>query len=130
MLLATTVINYRGFPGIAFKGKGIFWHISFDIEVTTDIEVIFVPVIFQDVDGYSPLHGLILQSTGGKSGEFERIGLLTVYKDQGYTGQRDTGWLKLEAVLEKFGESTAREHCAETRIDPETGKEQFVITII
>ncbi|CZR60690.1 uncharacterized protein PAC_10586 [Phialocephala subalpina] len=71
------------------------------------------------------LIGLILRSTGGKKGEFERIGMFKLVVDN-----MDPIWLEFNAALEGFGPSTAREHCAETRIHPETGKEQFVITII
>lgn len=133
MLSATAVIDHKGRPSISLEGKEIFWLVKFDIEDTTDVEVKFVPVAarltldnrYGTPKEYGLLHGLVLQSTGGKTGEFERIGLLTIAAGPGITE-----WVELKAALEEFGESTARENCVKTRIHPETGKEQFVITIV
>ncbi|KAF8849325.1 HET-domain-containing protein, partial [Acephala macrosclerotiorum] len=114
MLSANAVIDPEGHLSISLKGTGIFQDVNFDIEETTNIEAVFVPVAarlaLRHPKERGELHGLVLQSTGGKTGEFERIGLLTIA-----TGPWNTEWVKLRAALEEFGESTARENCAETR---------------
>lgn len=82
----------------------------------------FVPILSSRKFRYpTEILGLILQSTGVKKDEFERISMFVA---EGGT-QAD-----FSKALQRYGPGIARECCAETRIDPKSGKEQFVITIV
>ncbi|KAF8859341.1 HET-domain-containing protein [Acephala macrosclerotiorum] len=77
----------------------------------------------QKLQGLAGIRGLLLQPTMSKQGEFRRVGSFIIYSSK-------CEYELFGAALEELGPRTARECCAETRVDPETGKEQYVITII
>ncbi len=72
---------------------------------------------------HASILGLLLQPTMSKQGEFRRVGSFSIH-------DWDQGWGPFCEVLEEMGPRIAREYCAETTLDPETGKEQYIITII
>ncbi|CZR51477.1 uncharacterized protein PAC_01353 [Phialocephala subalpina] len=94
-----------------------------DVIVVPMIKWLDTSMIDPMVGGFASIFSLLLRPTTSKKGEFKRVGTLLLYSS-------GACWHPFCAMLEKIGASTAQECCAETRVDPETGKEQYVITII
>ncbi|KUJ18197.1 HET-domain-containing protein [Mollisia scopiformis] len=129
--------SFKGNVQIQLPQKELFMKVDSDVNFTVYgvLRVILLPMVklvtrkedrkFQARDYYQ---GLVLQPTLKKKGEYRRIGSFSNLDLISFAP--DGSQFKERHALEEHGPKMAGERCAEIRINPETGEEEYLFNIV